>query len=306
MGYLEVSASAEGHLIGRRIWENERIATVKLESMNDQLQALDQVKATAIDMILKFGPKVLVASAIMVAGHFAGLWLGRMIEQLLVRFKLETPVRSLLVRVSYLVVLVLFAIMALQNLGVELLPLIAGLGVAGAGVALAMQGVLGNIVAGLTIIFTHPFHVGDYISIGNEEGEVLNVTLFATTLGHTDKSKVVIPNRKIVGEILHNYGNVRQLQLSVGVAYDTNMDTAMAVIDSILRANPRVLQEPAPVVGVGQLAESSVTIAVKPWVAVVDYVPAVAEINRAILETFRTKGIAIPFPQYDVHMLGRD
>lgn len=257
-------------------------------------------------MILKFGPKVLVASAIMVAGHFAGLWLGRMIEQLLVRFKLETPVRSLLVRVSYLVVLVLFAIMALQNLGVELLPLIAGLGVAGAGVALAMQGVLGNIVAGLTIIFTHPFHVGDYISIGNEEGEVLNVTLFATTLGHTDKSKVVIPNRKIVGEILHNYGNVRQLQLSVGVAYDTNMDTAMAVIDSILRANPRVLQEPAPVVGVGQLAESSVTIAVKPWVAVVDYVPAVAEINRAILETFRTKGIAIPFPQYDVHMLGRD
>ncbi len=81
-------------------------------------------------------------------------------------------------------VLGLFAIMALQNLGVELLPLIAGLGVAGAGIALAMQGILGNLAAGLTIIFTRPFHVGDYISIAKEEGEVLDISLFSTTLGH--------------------------------------------------------------------------------------------------------------------------
>ena len=272
--------------------------------MNDQFQSIDQIKATAIDMLLKFGPKVLVATAIMVAGHFVGRWLGRMFEQLLVRFKLEAPVRSLLVRIAYLIVLVLFAIMALQNLGVELLPLIAGLGVAGAGIALAMQGLLGNIVAGLTIIFAKPFHVGDYISIGNEEGEVLDVTLFSTTLGHTDRSKVVIPNRKIVGEILHNYGKVRQLPLSVGVAYGTDIDMTLATIDEILRANPRVLQEPAPVVGVQRLADSSVTLCVSPWVAVPDYVAASGEVNKAILEVFRAKGIAIPFPQHEVRMLG--
>ena len=272
--------------------------------MNDQFQSIDQIKATAIDMLLKFGPKVLVATAIMVAGHFVGRWLGRMFEQLLVRFKLEAPVRSLLVRIAYLIVLVLFAIMALQNLGVELLPLIAGLGVAGAGIALAMQGLLGNIVAGLTIIFAKPFHVGDYISIGNEEGEVLDVTLFSTTLGHTDRSKVVIPNRKIVGEILHNYGKVRQLPLSVGVAYGTDIDMALATIDEILRANPRVLQEPAPVVGVQRLADSSVTLCVSPWVAVPDYVAASGEVNKAILEVFRAKGVAIPFPQHEVRMLG--
>ena len=272
--------------------------------MNDQFQSIDQIKATAIDMLLKFGPKVLVATAIMVAGHFVGRWLGRMFEQLLVRFKLEAPVRSLLVRIAYLIVLVLFAIMALQNLGVELLPLIAGLGVAGAGIALAMQGLLGNIVAGLTIIFAKPFHVGDYISIGNEEGEVLDVTLFSTTLGHTDRSKVVIPNRKIVGEILHNYGKVRQLPLSVGVAYGTDIDMALATIDEILRANPRVLQEPAPVVGVQRLADSSVTLCVSPWVAVPDYVAASGEVNKAILEVFRAQGIAIPFPKHEVRMLG--
>ena len=273
--------------------------------MNEQLRSLDHVKASAIDMAVKFGPKLLVAITIMAAGYMVARWVGQVVDRLLHRFKLEPPVRSLLVRVAQLVVLALFAIMALQNLGVELLPLIAGLGVAGAGIALAMQGLLGNIVAGLTIIFTHPFVVGDYISIGNEEGEVLDVTLFSTTLGHTDKSKVVIPNRKIVGEILHNYGKIRQLSLSVGVAYETDIDHALATIDGILHANSRVLQDPVPVVGVSRLADFSVAIGVGPWVAVPDFVAASAEINKAILEQFRAKGIAIPLPQHEVRMLDR-
>lgn len=271
--------------------------------MADPLQSLDQVKASAIDMVIKFGPKLVVASAILAAGYFVGRWVARMVERLLVRLKLEAPVRSLLTRVAHLAVFGLFAIMALQNLGVELLPLIAGLGVAGAGVALAMQGILGNVAAGLTIIFTRPFHVGDYISIAKEEGEVLDISLFSTVLGHTDRSKVLIPNRKIVGEILHNYGQIRQLNLSVGISYGTDVNVALRAINDILRLNPRVLQEPAPVVGVSQLADSSVVISINPWVAVPDYVAAGAELNKTVLETFRAQGIDIPFPQQEVRML---
>lgn len=163
--------------------------------MSESLQALDQVKATAIDMGIKFGPRLLVAGIILLVGYMAGRWAGVMVTRLLARFKLEAPVRQLIARLVQLFVLCLFVIMAMQNLGVELLPLVAGLGVAGAGIALALQGVLGNIVAGLTIIFTQPFHVGDYISIGDEEGEVLDISLFNTTLGHTDRSRVVIPSR---------------------------------------------------------------------------------------------------------------
>ena len=151
--------------------------------MNNQFQSLDQVKASILDMAIKFGPKLLVAIIILVAGYMVGRWAGGMLERLLVRFKLEAPVRSLLVRTAEVLVIGLFAIMALQNLGVELLPLIAGLGVAGAGIALAMQGLLGNVAAGLTIIFTQPFRVGDYISIAKEEGEVLDISLFSTTSG---------------------------------------------------------------------------------------------------------------------------
>src|SRR5690348_16635171 len=110
--------------------------------MEEQLQTLDQVTATAIDLGMKFGPKVVLALLILAAGYIAGGWAGRSLDRAISRFHLEAPVRLLIERLVRLLVLGLFAIMALQNLGVELLPLIAGLGVAGAGVALAMQGVL--------------------------------------------------------------------------------------------------------------------------------------------------------------------
>ena len=163
--------------------------------MDDSLQSQDQVRASTLDMAVRFGPKLFVALLILTAGYLVGRWAGRLVDHLLQRFNLDAAVRLLLVRVARLLVLGLFAILALQNLGIELLPLIAGLGVAGAGVALAMQGILGNLAAGLTIIFTRPFQVGDYISIVGEEGEILDISLFSTVLGHPDRSRVVIPNR---------------------------------------------------------------------------------------------------------------
>lgn len=271
--------------------------------MNNQLQTLDQVKAAILDMAVRFGPKLLVAIVILVAGYLAARWAGRMLDRLLLRFNFEQPVRSLLVRTGEVLVVGLFAIMALQNLGVELLPLIAGLGVAGAGIALAMQGVLGNVAAGLTIIFTRPFHIGEYISIAREEGEVLEISLFSTTLGHPDRSKVVIPNRKIVGEILHNFGQIRQLDVVVGVSYATDVSLALGMVEEILRANPRVLKDPAPKIGVARLADASVKLSVNPWVKVPDYVAAVSEINQAILATFRARKVVMALPQIEVRML---
>ena len=272
--------------------------------MNDQLETVDQVRRTAVDLAMKFGPKVVVAIIILAAGFFVGRWIGRATDRMLKRMHLEMPVRQLLVRVVRALVLGLFAIMALQNLGVELLPLIAGLGVAGAGIALAMQGVLGNVVAGLTIIFTRPFRVGEYIAIVGVDGRVENISLFTTTLSHTDLSRVVVPNRKIVGEILHNYGTIRQVQIMVGVAYDTELSHALSVIDEVLQHNPRVLKDPAPVIQVAVLADSSVNIAVRPWTNVMDYVAVTGELNRAILENFRGRNIVIPFPQQEIRILG--
>lgn len=273
--------------------------------MNEPLETLEHVKRTVLDLAIQFGPKVLVAVIIVIAGLLVGRWAARIVERGLRRVEIEPPVRELLTRIAYIFVLALFVVMALQNLGVELLPLIAGVGLAGAGIALAMQGVLGNLVAGLVIIFTRPFRIGEFISIAGVEGEVDAIKLFNTTLRHPDRSQVVIPNRRIVGEILHNYGSVRQLAIVVRVAYDTDLNRALAVIDETLRSNPRLLKDPAPVIHVSVLADFSVNIAVRPWAAVPDYVAAQGEINKAIVEAFRGRDIVIPLPQREVRILER-
>jgi small conductance mechanosensitive channel len=272
--------------------------------MEANLKGLDQMTATAIDLGMRFGPKLLVALLMLAAGYAVGRWAAAATLRVLRRLQLEPPATALAARGVHLFVLALFAIMALQNLGVELLPLIAGLGLAGAGVALALQGVLRNLVAGLTIIFTRPFRVGDYISIAKEEGEVLDIRLFNTTLGHADRSRIVIPNRMIVGEILHNYGAMRQLALEVAVSYDASLDKALAAVEDTLRANARVLREPSPVIAVARLGEAGIVVAVSPWVAVRDYIAAASEINQAILETFRERAIAIPRPQRELRLVG--
>ena len=192
-------------------------------------ETIDQIRTTVIDLALKFGPKLLAALIILAIGYLVGRQVARWLERALMHLEMEPPVRSLIVRIARVVISLLFVIMAMQNLGVELLPLVAGLGVAGAGVALAMQGLLGNLFAGLTIILTKPFRIGEYIGIVGEEGTVETITLFQTTLTHPDRSRVVIPNRKIVGEILHNYGKIRQVDVTVGVAYDTELNQALTL-----------------------------------------------------------------------------
>ena len=272
--------------------------------MKETLSTIEQLKATGLDLLVRFGPKVLAALLVLAIGIIVSRWVARWLGKGLQRIELEPPVRQLLIRIASVMIVLLFVIMALQNLGVELLPLIAGLGIAGAGIALAMQGVLSNVAAGLTIIFTKPFRVSEYISIVGVEGRVVGITLFNTTLDHVDRSRVVIPNRKIVGEILHNYGQIRQLDVTVSVAYGTDLDAALAAIDEVLKGNARVLKDPAAVKQVNRLADSSIEVAIRPWVAVPDFGAANGEINKAVVESFGRKGI--PFPQREMRLIASD
>jgi small conductance mechanosensitive channel len=273
--------------------------------MNEQVATINHAKDTMLDLALRFGPRLATAILILVAGFIVGRWVSGWFGGVLERRQLEPPIRALFTRVVWAMCVLLFAIMALQNLGVELLPLVAGLGVAGAGIALATQGVLSNVVAGLSIIFAKPFKVGEYIAIAGVEGAVTTITLFSTTLTHGDRSLVVIPNRKIVGEILHNYGRIRQVDLTVGVAYDTDLPAALALIREVLGANPSVLRDPPAVVQPVQLGDSAVAIAVRPWVAVEHLGSASGEVCGAVLAALRTRGVVMPFPQREIRILGK-
>jgi small conductance mechanosensitive channel len=265
--------------------------------MDEPVETLQQTTSLLTRIGIEYGPRLLAAALALLVGWFVTRWVAGVTGRGLDRLALEPPVKQLLLRVVRLLVFAVFLLMALQNLGIDLLPLVAGLGIAGAGIALAMQGVLGNVMAGLTIIFTRPFAVGQYVSIAGVEGEVEAVSLFSTQLRHSDRSIVVIPNRKIVGEILHNYGEIRQLDLRVQVTYDVDLDAATATVRELLTANPRVLADPAPIVQAAALGESGIALAVRPWVAVQDYDAAVGEINRAIVEAFRLRQVEIAASQ---------
>ena len=267
------------------------------------IDSLEQIRATVIDLTIKFGPKVLAALLILSLGFLVGRYASRWLQRALLHLEMEPPVRELIVRAARVAITVLFIIMALQNLGVELLPLIAGLGVAGAGVALAMQGVLSNLFSGLTIILTKPFRIGQYIAIAGEEGEVQSITLFQTTLSHPDRSQVVIPNRKIAGEILHNYGKIRQLNVLVGVAYDSDLNRVLGLLQQVMHESSAVMREVEPVIRVNTLADSWIEIAVRPWVAVSDHGSATSDIYKRIVETFREHNVEMPFPQREVRLL---
>ena len=273
--------------------------------MNEQLETIEHAKNTVLDLMIRFGPKLLAALLVLAVGVLVSRWVGKWLERALARLDLEPPVRLLLIRIVRMLIFGLFLIMALQNLGVELLPLIAGLGVVGAGLALGMQGVLGNMAAGLSIIFTKPFRVGEYVSIAGEEGRVEEITLFNTTLSHADLSLIVVPNRKIAGEILHNFGQRRQLAITVGVASNTDLSAAFAVIDEVLKANPRVLRDPVPLIQASLSGGTSISINVMPWVAVPDYGAALGDLSKTLIDAFRRHGIVMPVPQREVRLLDK-
>jgi small conductance mechanosensitive channel len=256
-----------------------------------------------IEYAIRYGFQLLGAVLLFAAGTMAARWLGNLTQQWLLHHDLEPPVRMLLTKIVQGLVLLLTVMVALGQLGVQIAPLLAGVGVAGLGVGLALQGVLSNVIAGLSIIFTKPYRVGEHISILGVEGDVLSIEIVSTTLVHPDRSRVVIPNRKIVGEILHNFSTIRQLHLTVRVAYTTRVNEALALVREILAQHPGVLKEPDPAVGITQLGDSGITISIDPWVSVANVGKVQGELNQALIERFRAARIEIPFPQREVRIL---
>jgi small conductance mechanosensitive channel len=274
----------------------------KVASVVDNTPLAPTVK-NSLDWLRENEANLIAAAIILVAGVLISRWLGRVVARTLEGQSMDPPVRVLLVRFIRFFIVSVAVILALEVCHQQLTALITGLGVLGVGIGFAMQGLLGNMVAGLTIIITKPFRVGDYIEILNVRGAVSHVDLISTTLLHSDQSHVIIPNHKILGEILHNYGTTRQLNLSVGVAYGADLHLVQELIHEILQSNSRILRAPAPFVAVTALTDSSVTIVVKPWVKLADFGPAQSEIYTAILDRFRASNIEIPFPQREIRVV---
>jgi len=204
---------------------------------------------------------------------------------------------------------VLFAIVlmvALQRLGVDIAPLIAGLGVTGFVLGFAFQGALGNLAAGVMILLNEPFKIGDIIEAAGHTGSVKELNLMATIIATPDNKKITIPNGSIWGGSIVNFStnDTRRVDLTVGIGYDDDIAKAQEIIAGILKNNEKVLDDPAPAIKVVELADSSVNFAVRPWSKTEDYWDVYFDVTRKVKEEFDRVGIGIPYPQMDIHHHG--
>jgi len=261
-------------------------------------------KITLMELAVRYGLQILAAIVILIIGLRVAKWSGNVLDAWLTKKALDVSLRGLVVRIFRILIIAATVVVAAEKIGVPVTSLIAGVGVAGVGAGFALQGVLGNVFAGLSILFTRPFKVGEYIEILGVNGQVTEITVFTTTLLHTDMSSVVIPNRKIVGEILHNYGNKRQMELRVGISYASDLEKALSVVRDTVGADARVLKDPAVLIGIKELGDSAIILSVRPWVSVPDYENTRVDLYRALVEACRAAHLDMPFPQREVRLLG--
>jgi len=201
---------------------------------------------------------------------------------------------------------VVLALVVLQRLGVNVGPLVAGLGVTGFILGFALQETLGSFAAGIMIALNQPFKVGDYVVAGGVEGAVMELNMMATVFATADNKKVVVPNKVVWGSAITNFSALgkRRVDTKISVAYGTDLRKAVEVAREALRSMPGVLSDPEPAVAVASLDDSAVTINLRPWAACADYWAVYSGALEAVKKAYEAKGIAIPFPQVDVHMIG--
>lgn len=251
-----------------------------------------------------YGVRIITAVIIFVIG-----WpLSRAIAGILARVMRKAGVDNTLVgfvrNLAYFGLLVFVIIAAIDRLGVQTTSLVAILGAAGLAVGLALRDTLANFGAGVLIILFKPFRVGDFVDAGGEMGTVKKVSIFNTILGSPDNRKIILPNSMVLGSAITNFSDIdmRRIDMEFGISYDDNMKTAKDILMKIVTSDERVLKDPAPVVAVSELADSSVNLVCRPWTKPGDYWGVRFDTIEKAKTELEAAGITIPYPQQDVHL----
>lgn len=266
---------------------------------------MEEYLAQAQQLLTDYGVKVIAAIAIFFIGKWVAKLLTRAIRKLMAKSKLEPMLVTFTSNLAYAALMVFVVLAALNQLGIQTTSFIAVIGAAGLAIGLAMQDSLSNFAAGVMLIIFRPFKTGDFIEAAGTAGTVLEIQIFTTTLKTGDNRLIHIPNGKIIAGNIVNFSanDTRRVDMVFGISYDDDIKKAKTIIEDVLKSESRVLPEPEPTIGVLELADSSVNIAVRPWVNTSDYWPTLFALNETIKEKFDEAGISIPFPQSDVHLV---
>jgi len=267
-------------------------------------QAVQGAYQVAEDLIVNYGLKVLGAIAILIVGRIAAGLVSKGVRTAMQKGKLDDALTIFVSKLAYFAVWIFALIAALEAFGVKTTSFVAVLGAAGLAVGLALQGSLSNFAAGVMILIFRPFKIGDVINAAGVTGKVAEISVFTTILVTPDNQKMIVPNSSIMGGNITNVTamDTRRVDLVAGIGYGDDIDRAKQVFMDLCTSHPKVLKDPAPVVKVVELADSSVNFVVRPWVKTEDYWDVFFDLNEQIKKACDQNGLNIPFPQRDVHL----
>lgn len=255
-------------------------------------------------LIISKGITLLIAIAIIVIGFWVAKLISKTIRKGMKKGDLDAGLVSFVSSLVGAILKILVVITAMTQVGIQMTSFIAILGAAGLAIGMAFSGTLSNFAGGVMVLMFKPFKVGDVIEAQGELGTVNEIQIFNTYLLTFDNKTVILPNGPLANGNIVNYtkADKRRVDFTFGIAYGDDYEKAKSVLTKFIKEDKRILTEPAPFIGLGALADSSVNISVKTWTEVANYWPVFFEMNERVYKEFGKEGLNIPFPQVDVHM----
>jgi len=254
--------------------------------------------------VVAFGKNIVIALLIFYVGRMAVGLVVRALRKIMQGQEVDETLETFVCNLVRMALLIVVIIAAISALGIETTSFIAIFGAAGLAIGLALQGSLSNFAAGVLIVLFRPYKVGDYIEGAGISGSVEQVQILTTVLKTPDNKEVIVPNSQIMNSIITNYSanDTRRVDMLVGVSYKDDLDKVRETLEELIAADDRILEDPACLIAVSTLADSSVNFVVRPWVKTEDYWGVMFDMTEAIKRRFDQKGISFPFPQQDVHL----
>lgn len=256
----------------------------------------------AVDFMVTYSFQIVGAVIIMIIGFLVSNWVSNALLRLQERRNIDVTLRQFIASAVRLLVLLMFLIIAVGKLGISITPFVAAIGGLAVGASFALQGPVSNYGAGVVLILTRPFKVGDTIRVVEQAGIVQEINLAYTVLYTEDGEQIVIPNRHVVGEVLTNSWQYRVVEGVVGISYGDDPERAIILLRQVLSDDPDVAKAPPGQVGIGAFGDSAVEIAYRYWVPTESFFEVQYRVNLAVWKAIGTAGITIPFPQRDVHL----
>lgn len=251
----------------------------------------------------EYGLKVIAAILIFIVGKWATNKISAISKNMMIKAKIDHTLAEIAESFLYFLFLVMVILASLNTLGINTTSFLAVFGAASLAVGLALKDSLSNIGAAVIIIIFRPFKIGDFIEAGGAIGTVKDINLFSTVIEPIDKRTIIVPNSSIINKNITNFSNRQERRVNhvFGIGYDDDLKLAKETLMKIIQADERVLEDPAPLVAVNELADSSVNFVFRAWVKTDDYWDVYFDMLERVKLTFDEKGISIPYPQMDVH-----